>query len=90
MPASQLPSSSRSEVKDRKKYILEGIMAKSVKDVSTYNTMAGEGGNGSSSKGADRDTESTQSPDVENAFIAPLHRRLKSRHLTMIAIGGML
>ena len=64
-------------------------MAKSAKDESTYGTMVGEAENGSSSKGADNDNESAQFTDVENAFVAPLHRRLKSRHLTMIAIGGM-
>lgn len=64
-------------------------MAKSVKEDSVYGTMAGEAENGSSTKGVDHDNKSTQSADVENAFVAPLHRRLKSRHLTMIAIGGM-
>lgn len=62
-------------------------MAKDVKDDIPYGTMSGDVENGSTSKGAD--DKSTQSTDVENAFIAPLHRRLKSRHLTMIAIGGM-
>jgi amino acid permease len=54
-----------------------------------YGTMTGEEDKGSTAKVPDNDNGSTQSPDVENAFVAPLHRKLKSRHLTMIAIGGM-
>jgi amino acid permease len=61
-------------------------MAKAVQDDPTYGTMADDEENGSTSKG---ENASTQSPDVEDAFVAPLHRRLRSRHLTMIAIGGM-
>ena len=64
-------------------------MAKAVKDDSVYGTMGGGEDNGSTTKVPDKDNESTQSPDVENAYVAPLHRKLKSRHLTMIAIGGM-
>lgn len=64
-------------------------MVKSVKDDLTYGTLPIEAEDGSVAKGAGRDNESTQSADVENAFVAPLHRRLKSRHLTMIAIGGI-
>lgn len=63
-------------------------MAKSVKDDFPYGTMGPDAENSSTTKGPGEDNESTQSADVENAFIAPLHRRLKSRHLTMIAIGG--
>ncbi|PGH20044.1 hypothetical protein AJ80_03694 [Polytolypa hystricis UAMH7299] len=35
-------------------------------------------------------TDNVSTGEVENAYTAPLHRKLKSRHLQMIAIGGII